>query len=60
MKTNAKDRLALFLCALLCAGMAWVFWYLLEKDGFVVITVIALLGLLADNYRLRRQLRRTS
>ena len=60
MKTNAKDRLALLLCVLLCAGMAWVFWYLLEKDGFVVVTIIALLGLLADNYRLRRLLRRTS
>lgn len=40
--------------------MAWAFWYFLGKYGFVIVTIITMAGLVADNYRLRRLLRRAS
>lgn len=52
----AKDSFLLLLAGIFCAGLAWVFWYFLGNDGFVVITLISILGLGADNYRLRRRL----
>lgn len=58
MKTETKDNWLLLFCALVCSGMAWVFWHFLGEHGFVVLMAVVMLALVADNYRLRRRLRR--
>lgn len=60
MKTTAKDNLSLLLWALICSGSAWAYWHFSGEYGFAVLTIVALLGLVADNYRLRKLLRRAS
>ncbi|SEN92101.1 hypothetical protein SAMN05428959_103778 [Duganella sp. CF517] len=52
-----RDDLLLLLTALACAGFAWAFWHYLGEQGLGTLTVIALIALAADNYRLRRRLR---
>lgn len=52
-----KDRLLLLLAAAVSAIGAWAFWHFLGDDGFAAITLIALVGVVADNYRLRQKLR---
>jgi hypothetical protein len=52
-----RDDLVLILTALVCAGFAWAFWHYLGEQGLGALTVIALIALAADNYRLRRRLR---
>lgn len=53
-----RDDLLLILTALVCAGLAWAFWHYLGEQALAALTVIALIALAADNYRLRRRLRR--
>lgn len=60
MNAKTKDELLLLLTALACAGGAWVFWHYLGERALGALTVIALIALAADNYRLRRRLRRKS
>ena len=52
-----RDDLLLILSALLCAGLAWAFWHYLGEQALGALTVVALIALAADNYRLRRRLR---
>lgn len=52
-----KDRLLLLIAAAALAIAAWGFWHFLDDDAFAVITLIALVGVVADNHRLRRKLR---
>jgi hypothetical protein len=52
-----RDDLLLILTALVCAGFAWAFWHYLGEQALAGLTVIALIALAADNYRLRRRLR---
>ena len=55
-KTSFKDRSLLLLTGLVAAGAAWAFWRYLGENGFVVLTIIAMVTLRLDNRRLRRQL----
>lgn len=52
-----KDRLFLVIAAAAFATGAWAFWHFLGDDAFAAITLIALVGVVADNHRLRRKLR---
>ena len=52
-----RDNLILISTALVCAGFAWAFWHYLGEQALGVLTVITLIALAADNYRLRRRLR---
>ncbi len=52
-----KDGLMLLLAGLFCAGFAALFFKYLGSDAFGVLTLVVLIGTLADNRRLRRRLR---
>jgi hypothetical protein len=52
-----KDRLLLILAALVMAAVAWSFWHYLGQDAWPVLLLLALVSVIADNYRLRRTLR---
>lgn len=52
-----KDRLLLVIAAVVFATGAWAFWHFLSDDAFAAITLVALVGVVADNHRLRRKLR---
>ena len=52
-----KDRLKLIGVALILAPLCWAFWHFLGQNAFQVITLICLLVVGADNFRLRRQMR---
>ena len=54
-KTSFKDRSLLLLTGLVAVGAAWAFWRYLGENGFVVLTIIAMVTLWLDNRRLRRQ-----
>ena len=52
-----KDRLLLVIAAAAFAIAAWAFWHFLGDNAFASITLIALVGVVADNHRLRQKLR---
>lgn len=52
-----KDRLQLILMGAFVAVLAWIFWHMLGKDAFSALPTIMLIVVVADNVRLRRQLR---
>lgn len=52
-----KDRLQLILAAGVFAALAWAFWHLLGKEAFSALPTAMLIVVIADNVRLRRQLR---
>jgi hypothetical protein len=52
-----KDALLLLAAGLVCSLFAWAFWHYLGHDGFGVLNTLFLVVALADNVRLRRQLR---
>jgi hypothetical protein len=52
-----KDRLELILAGGVVAVLAWTFWHFLGKDAFSVLPTVMLIVVIADNVRLRRQLR---
>lgn len=54
-----KDEVLLLLSAIACALGAWAFWRYLAADAIVVLMMLALLSVVADNLRLRRKLRET-
>lgn len=51
-----KDQLALAVSALTVAAIAWAFWHFLGTDAVTVMLLLALVGVTADNARLRRRL----
>jgi hypothetical protein len=53
-----KDRLQLVLAGGVVAVLAWTFWHILGKDAFSALSTVMLIVVIADNVRLRRQLRR--
>lgn len=53
-----KDSFSLLLAGVVIAVVAWGFWHFLWADGFAVLNIVALVLLVADNFRLRRQLKR--
>jgi hypothetical protein len=52
-----KDRFQLILAGGVTAAIAWTFWHILGKDAFSTLPTIMLIIVVADNVRLRRQLR---
>ena len=54
---HMKDALLLLATAAACSSGAWVFWHYLGNDAFGTMTTLALVGVVADNFRLRRRLR---
>lgn len=53
-----KDRLALLLCGMVCALLAWASWHWWSEHITFAVLVLVVLGYVVDNYRLRRQVRR--
>lgn len=53
-----KDSLILIGTAILLAVIGWALWYFAGREGFGMFSSLALLLLLADNFRLRRKLRK--
>lgn len=51
------DRLILIVVALIVSAGAWYFWHVAQSEAFSVISIIAIIVLGADNYRLRKSLR---
>ena len=51
-----KDSILLLLTGIVCAGLAWVFWHFVGEHGVVIILLLGMAGLAADNRRLRRRL----
>ncbi len=51
-----KDS-GLLLAAVLCSLIAWAFWHFLGNDAFGIFTIVALVVVTVDNFRLRRKLR---
>lgn len=52
-----KDSWLLILVAIGMAALAWGFWHVAGGEGSNIITTIALIVLLVDNLRLRKELR---
>ena len=52
-----RNNLLILLAAAAVAICAWAFWHYLGDDAFAAITLIALVAVVADNRRLRRELR---
>ena len=52
-----KDSLLLLLTGIVCAAGAWLFFWYFGQEAFSILMLIALIGAMADNARLRRRLR---
>ena len=53
-----KDQALLLLAGVACATLAWAFWHFLGAEAFNVITLLTLVSVIADNFRLRSLLRK--
>lgn len=51
-----KDRLALVVGAVAFSALGWAFWHFLGNDALNAMLILALVGVVADNVRLRRRL----
>ena len=49
---------ALLFAGMLCALLAWCFWHFLGQDAFEVFTLLFMLTLLAENFLLKKELRK--
>jgi hypothetical protein len=52
-----KDALLLLMTGAGVALAAWAFWHYLGNDAACTLMTLVLVGVVADNARLRRQLR---
>ena len=52
-----KDSLLLLATGFGVSLAAWAFWHYLGNDAFSTLNTVILVGVAADNFRLRRQLR---
>jgi len=52
-----KDSLLLLATGVGVSLAAWAFWHYLGNDASCTLTTVVLVGVVADNVRLRRQLR---
>jgi hypothetical protein len=52
-----KDRFLLVATGIACSLLAWAFWHYLRGQGFSVLPALFLVVAVADNARLRRELR---
>jgi hypothetical protein len=53
-----KDALLLLATGVGVSFASWAFWHYLGNDALCTLTTITLVGVVADNMRLRRQLRK--
>ena len=51
------DRLLLVGAGLVCAAVAWLFWWYFQARAFDILAGSTLVMLLVENWRLRRALR---
>ena len=51
------DRLLLIGTGLICAALAWLFWWYFQATAFEIFTLYFMIMLLVENRRLRRALR---
>ena len=51
------DKLILVLVAIFVSVCAWLFWHNAQSDGFGFISMITVVILSVDNYRLRKTVR---
>jgi hypothetical protein len=52
-----KDSLLLLTTGAGVSLVAWAFWHYLGNDALSTLNTVVLVGVVADNFRLRRQLR---
>lgn len=52
-----KDSLLLLALGAGVSFVAWAFWHYLGNDALSTLNTVVLVGVVADNFRLRRQLR---
>ncbi|MBD8184997.1 MULTISPECIES: hypothetical protein [Pseudomonas] len=52
-----KDSIALLATAVVMAVLAWLFWAGLGEDAFGALSVVMMVILAVDNFRLRRQVK---
>jgi hypothetical protein len=52
-----KDSLLLLTAGTGVSLVAWTFWHYLGNDALSTLNTVVLVGVVADNFRLRRQLR---
>ena len=52
-----KDPLLLLATGAGISVVAWAFWHYFGSDAFSTLNTVVLVGVVADNFRLRRQLR---
>lgn len=52
-----KDRILLVAVALICSALTWSFWHYQGENGLSSMLLLALVSVIADNWRLRRALR---
>jgi hypothetical protein len=51
-----KDSVFLVVAAVACSSGAWAFWHYLGSDALTSLLILALVSVIADNIRLRRQI----
>ncbi len=51
-----KDRIQLLFVSLIFAALAWAFWRVAGRDGFLILIALANFGLISENCRLKRAL----
>lgn len=51
------DRTLLLVVAVVCAGLAWLFWSQLGESAFEVFSVIFVFYLLLENHLLRKYIK---
>ena len=52
------DQKALLITGLICAFLAWCFWYFLGQNAFDVFALLFMFTLLAENHLLKKELRK--
>jgi len=52
-----RDRILLIVGALAGSALAWSFWHYLGQEALNAMLLLALVSVIADNWRLRRALR---
>lgn len=52
-----KDKILLIITGIVCALLAWIFFYSAGEDSFSIMSMILIICLMSDNYRLRKKIK---